>query len=200
MEHQDKNMISRREAIRKAALVFGGILSTPAAVTILQGCSTPVRAGSNFTVDERATLDIIADIIIPTTDTPGATEAGAVQLMEDILFAVNSEEERNDFLGKLNDFMNDAENELGMAFSAASAEQQLEYVTKVHDEAFAKDLGWEDPKPFMWQMKEGIVHTYFGTEVGITQVHQYIQVPGRYEPCVPFSEAGEGNRVWGANW
>jgi hypothetical protein len=120
--------------------------------------------------------------------------------MEDILFAVQSEEDRNDFLDKLDGFMRDAEDELGTAFSLASTEQQIEYVTKVHDEVFAGELDWDGPKPFMWQMKEGIVFTYFGTEVGMTQVHQYIQVPGRYDPCVPFSEAGEGNKVWASTW
>ena len=201
MENHDKKVISRREAIKKAAMVFGGVLTTPAALTILQGCSSNVRAQmSTFTDAERATIDIIADIIIPTTDTPGATEAGAVQLMEDILFAVQSEDNRNDFLDKLEGFMQDAEEELGTSFITATPEEQLGYVTKVHDEAFAGELDWDGPKPFMWQMKEGIVHTYFGTEVGMTQVHQYIQVPGRYEPCVPFSEAGEGNKVWAANW
>lgn len=201
MENQDKNLISRREAIKKAAMVFGGVLTTPAALTILQGCSPNVRAQTtSFTDVERATIDAIADIIIPTTDTPGATEAGAVQLLEDILFAVNSEEDRNDFLSKLEGFMEDAEQEFGTSFSEATSEQQIEFVTKLHNEAFAQEIGWDDPKPFMWQMKEGIVYTYFGTEVGMTQVHQYIQVPGRYDPCVPFSDAGEGNKVWAANW
>ncbi len=201
MEKQNKNIISRRDAIKKAAMVFGGILSTPVALTVLQGCSSEVRAAStSFSEAERATLDAIADIIIPTTDTPGATESGAVQVMEDVLFAVESEETQVDFLSKLAGFESDAQQELGVPFIDANADQQLAFVTKVHDQTFAQELGWEDPKPFMWQMKEGIVFCYMGTEVGMTQVNQYIQVPGRYEPCVPFSEAGVGSRVWARTW
>ena len=195
MENLDKNLISRRDAIKKAALVFGGVLSAPAALTILQGCSSGRPGATAFTDAERATIEAIADIIIPTTDTPGATEAGAVQLLEDILFAVQSEEDQQDFLSKLEDFENQAASDLGMAFTEASSDQQVEYVQKVHDEAFAQELGWDDPKPFMWQMKEGIVWTYFGTEVGMNQVQQFVLVPGRFDPCIPFSEAGEGNRV-----
>ena len=68
----------------------------------------------------------------------------------------------------------------------------------MHDKAFSKELNGDAPKPFMWQMKEAIVYTYFGTEVGMTQVQQYIQTPGRFIPCVPFSEASEGGKVWAA--
>lgn len=201
MDTKESQLISRREAIKKAAMVFGGVISTPAALSILQGCSPTQRSRSkSFSELERATVETIADIIIPTTDTPGATEAGAVQLLEDVLFAVRSEEEQNDFLVQLENFERVAKKELGTSFSSATPDQQVEFVTKMHDAAFSQELDWDAPKPFMWQMKEAIVHTYFGTEVGMTQVHQYIQTPGRFDPCVPFSEAGEGGKVWAANW
>jgi len=196
MDNLDKRLISRKEAIKKAALVFGGVLSTPAALTLLQGCSAPRSSVDSFTAAERATIDAIADIIIPTTDTPGATESGAVQLLEDMLFFVQSEDDRTEFLDKLADFEKQAAKDLGMTFVEASLEMQTEYVNKVHDEAIAKGVGTTGSKPFMWQMKESIVYTYFGTEVGMTQVQQYVLVPGRYDPCVSFSEAGEGNKVW----
>jgi len=198
METNDQNLISRRDAIKKAALVFGSVLSTPAALTILQGCSPSRTSLDGFTDEERATVEAIANIIIPETDTAGATEAGAVQLLEDILFDVQVEEVRNDFLDKLADFENNARRELDSSFTEASADQQTAYINKIHDEAFAGEVDWDAPKPFIWQMKESIIYTYFGTEVGMTQVLQYIQVPGRFDPCIPFAEAGEG-RVWASN-
>lgn len=195
MNAKEENLISRREAIKKAALVFGGVVSTPVALTLMQGCSPARTSADSFSDAERATLEAIADIIIPETDTPGATEAGAVQLMEDILFNINGEEAANDFLEKLAAFEQKAEQELGVQFVLASPKDQTSFVQKIHDETFGGEVDWDAPRPFIWQMKEGIVNSYLGTEVGITQVHQYIQAPGRYDPCIPFEEAGEG-RLW----
>ena len=117
MDTKESQLISRREAIKKAAMVFGGVISTPAALSILQGCSPTQKSRSkSFSELERATVETIADIIIPITDTPGATEAGAVQLLEDVLFAVRSEEEQNDFLVQLENFERVAKKELGTSF------------------------------------------------------------------------------------
>ncbi len=197
MDVQEKNLITRREALKRAALVFGGVLSTPAALSILSGCTPTRTSATGFTEEERAVIEAISDIIIPATDTPGATEAGAVQLAEDMLFGVTGEEERNDFLEKLSGFQKEAASELGVSFQNATAEQQTEYITRLHDEVFGGDtVDWSEPKPFIWQIKEGIVNSYFATEVGMTQVQQYVQTPGRLEYCISFEEAGEGNRVW----
>jgi hypothetical protein len=42
-------------------------------------------------------------------------------------------------------------------------------------------------------MKELAVLGYFTSEVGMTQALQYVEAPGRYDPCVPY-KAGE--RDW----
>ena len=71
---------------------------------------------------------------------------------------MRSEEELNDFLVQLENFERVAK-ELGTSFSSATPDQQVEFVTKMHDAAFSQELDWDAPKPFMWQMKEAIVHT-----------------------------------------
>ncbi len=72
-------LIDRREALRKTALLMGAAVSASALTGILQGCKatpeltyTPVF----FNADQATLVSEVADIIIPRTDTPGAKDAG----------------------------------------------------------------------------------------------------------------------------
>jgi hypothetical protein len=194
MKSEEKNLISRREALKKAALAFGGILSTPAALTLLTSCSTPRTSGNRFTDAQRATVEAVADIIIPDTDTVGATKSGAVRIFEEILFDVAEKEKSEHFLTTLADFEEQAKSELGVSFISATANQQKEYIQKIHDQVFGGNVDWDAPRPFIWQIKQGVINTYFATEVGMTQVMQYQMVPGYYDGCMTFEEAG--GKVW----
>jgi|AntRauTorcE11897_2_1112592.scaffolds.fasta_scaffold00013_105 hypothetical protein len=197
MDSEKRNLISRREALKKAALALGGVLSTPAALTLLSGCSNTSRAAASanrFTDAQRATVEAVGDIIIPDTDTVGATKSGAVQLFEEILFDVVDKENSGLFLAALADFEAEAKSDLGVSFISATPEQQKEFVQKTHDEVFEGNIDWDAPRPFIWQMKQGMINAYFSTEVGMTQVMQYQMVPGYYDGCMTFEEAG--GKVW----
>ncbi len=44
------------------------------------------------------------------------------------------------------------------------------------------------PIPFFRTLKELTLLGYFTSEVGATQALNYVQVPGRYDPCIPYKE------------
>ncbi|MDO1445328.1 gluconate 2-dehydrogenase subunit 3 family protein [Rhodocytophaga aerolata] len=44
------------------------------------------------------------------------------------------------------------------------------------------------PLPFFRTLKELTLLGYFTSEIGATQALDYKQVPGRYEPCIPYKE------------
>jgi hypothetical protein len=44
-------------------------------------------------------------------------------------------------------------------------------------------------------MKELTLLGYFTSEVGATQILQYLPVPGRQQGCIPLREAGNG-KTW----
>jgi hypothetical protein len=54
----------------------------------------------------------------------------------------------------------------------------------------------EPPNKYFRMMKELAVLGYFTSEVGMTQALQYVESPGRYDPCVPY-KAGE--RDWASH-
>jgi hypothetical protein len=50
-------------------------------------------------------------------------------------------------------------------------------------------------RPFILTMKELALLGFFTSEVGATQILQYLPVPGRLQSCIPLSEAGNG-KTW----
>jgi gluconate 2-dehydrogenase gamma chain len=50
-------------------------------------------------------------------------------------------------------------------------------------------------RPFILTMKELALLGFFTSEVGATQILQYLPVPGRLQACIPLSEAGNG-KTW----
>lgn len=50
-------------------------------------------------------------------------------------------------------------------------------------------------RPFILTMKELTLLGFFTSEVGTTQILQYLPVPGRLQSCIPLREAGNG-KTW----
>ena len=91
--------------------------------------------------------------------------------------------------------------------------QRLAYLQQVHDAAAAaektqadNDVPTEERKrPFVLMMKELTMLGFFTSQVGATQVLQYVVVPGGFQACIPISRTplGTGSSglrrcVWGS--
>jgi len=82
---------SRRSFLQGSGAVFGSVLAragVPAIAAVSQAACTAREEGTAFetlTSDEAREIVAIAARIIPTTDTPGATEAGAVYFFDKAL-------------------------------------------------------------------------------------------------------------------
>jgi hypothetical protein len=50
-------------------------------------------------------------------------------------------------------------------------------------------------RPFILTMKELTLLGFFTSQIGATQILQYLPVPGRLQGCIPVSEAGNG-KTW----
>lgn len=195
MSDQQKNLIDRREALRRAAWILGGVISTPVAMGFLSGCEA--KAGqplTKFGKNREKLLNQITDIIIPETDTKSASQVGVPAYIEDQVYVIWKEEDREYFLKNLAEFEATAAKEMGKPFIDASEAERTAYINKLHDQVFSGDVDWNAPRPFIWQMKELTVSGYFSTEEGMTKVLQWKLVPGAYKGCIPFEEAG--GRVW----
>lgn len=189
--------MDRREALKRTALLMGGALSAPAIMGVLKGCSA--KPGIDwkpefFTEDQASIISTVSDIIIPTTDTPGAKDAGVPSFIDQMLKEVYSAEEQKAFTESLQAFNEQAKEEYGEDFNDMNEEDQAAFVKKLHDAAIqAEETTDPAPKrPFILSMKELTLLGFFTSEAGATQVLQYVAVPGAYKGCIPLSEAGNG--------
>jgi gluconate 2-dehydrogenase gamma chain len=192
-------LIDRREALKKTALLMGAAVSASALTGILQGCKatpellyTPVF----FTPDQARIVTEVAEIIIPKTDTPGAKDAGVPGFIDTMLKDCYKKEDQDRFLAGLTAFDEEAKKAYGDSFIYCTPEQQVEFVKKTHDAAL-KEMkeNKEAKRPFILMAKELTLLGFFTSEPGATQVLQYVAVPGSYKGCVPLTEAGNG-KTW----
>lgn len=196
MSDQAKKIITRREALKRTALLLGGAISSPTVFGFMNGATAkpgPWKS-ENFTEVQAEFIAQVCDIIIPETDTLGAREAGVPAYIDDMVFVMWNEENRNEFLAKLNAFIEKADSALGSSFIDATREKCRDFIYKEHDAVFGGTVNWDRPRPFIWTMKELTITGYFSSEVGMTEVLQYSKVPGKYDGCMNFDEAG--GKVW----
>jgi gluconate 2-dehydrogenase gamma chain len=192
--------MDRREAIKRTAWLMGGIVSAPAVMGVLKGCTAKPSIDWKpqfFNDNEAGVISQVAEIIIPKTSTPGAKDAGVPEFIDLMLKDVYGEEDQKRFRDGLKAFDEEANTAYGDPFNELEAEQQTEYVKKKHDEAVQAERSENKPekRPFILMMKELTMLGFFTSEPGATQVLQYDPVPGAYKGCIPLSEAGNG-RTW----
>jgi glucoside 3-dehydrogenase (cytochrome c) hitch-hiker subunit len=54
----------------------------------------------------------------------------------------------------------------------------------------------EPPNRYFRMMKELALLGYFTSEIGMTQAQRYIEAPGRYDPCIPYTA---GEKSWASH-
>lgn len=192
--------MDRREALKRTALLMGGMVSAPAIAGIMNGCTA--RQGIDWKPvfldnDQASIVTDVAEIIIPRTETPGAKDVGVPGFIDQMLHEVYSAEDQEYFLSGLKEFNELADKEYGDAFADLDEDDQVAYVKKVHAAAVEAENNTEPVprRPFILMMKELTLLGFFTSEAGATQILQYAAVPGAYKGCIPLSEAGNG-RAW----
>ncbi len=192
-------LMDRREALRKTAMLMGAAISAGAFAGIMQGCkATPelTYTPSFFTEDQARVISELAEAIIPKTDTPGAKEAGVPGFIDQILKECYKKEDQDRFITGLAEFDAACASANGDSFVYLSPEKQFEFAKAQNDAAIASAKeNPTAPRPFFLMAKELTLLGFFTSEPGATQVLQYVAVPGAYKGCIPLSEAGNG-KTW----
>jgi gluconate 2-dehydrogenase gamma chain len=213
--------MNRREALIRVAGLMGGTLSASALLALqkvyaaadgLAGGASP--AGGNgppakkatptgpsvLSASQKATVSCVVDVMIPRTDTPGAVDVGVPGFIDLLLRDVYTQADRDRYLAGLADFDAAASSENGPKFAALELKQQAALVKKSHDAAVAEERRQRAAhahlqRPFILMTKELTLLGFFTSEVGATQVLQYVAVPGSYHGCLPLEKAGNG-KTW----
>jgi len=188
VQPQLADTMSRRDALKRAALFLGVALTPSLIANVLQ---TAVAPGAKAVFLSPAQLDLvtaIAERILPRTDTPGATDVGVPAFVDLMLGKYSSASEQQVFTVGLDEANAASLVAHAQSFVKISATQQDAILMKIAVASQKKE------KTFFHQIKELTVVGYFTSEiVGRTVLH-YDPVPGRFQGCVPISDVG--NVLW----
>lgn len=188
--------MNRREAVSRVALILGGTIV--GAEVFLSGCKPEEKKGTadlNFSAEDIAYLDEIAETIIPTTDTPGAKSAKVGAFMAVMVKDCYTEADQQIFVAGMNK-LNEASEQLHKrSFMDASPEQRKTLLTAVDNEqkAYTKNKKKRDPEHYFALMKQLTLLGYFTSETGVTQALRYLPVPTRYDGEIPYKK---GDKAW----
>ncbi|RFC45962.1 MAG: Gluconate 2-dehydrogenase subunit 3 [Verrucomicrobia bacterium] len=173
--------MKRREIIKLAALSAGALLA-PGSVTSL-AASSNAHPGPGATPAQETLLAELVEVIIPTTDTPGAKAAGVEKFIVRLLRDCHQPEEQARFYKGLADLEADALKTFALPFLQLSTAQRTELLKlcSVRDKAF------------FLKLKQLTVTGYFTSEIGATQALVYLPIPGRFEGSTPMAP---GQRAW----
>jgi hypothetical protein len=190
--------MNRRDALGRVALLLGG--SIVGTELFLSGCkNAPDKnigaAGTNFSNDDIAYFDEIADTILPATDTPGAKDAKVGAFWATIVKDCYTENDQKVFLDgmkKLNDASQQKNGKSYMESTPAQRHDLLVALDKEQKDYMAAKKK-EDPSHYFRMMKELTLWGYFTSEPGATKALRYVAVPGKYIGCIDYKK---GDKAW----
>ena len=131
--------MDRREAVKNMAFLMGGALSATTIGVFLEGCNSPSTKtnGSLFTEDQLKMITEVADIIIPTTNTPGAKAAGVGPFIALMVKDCYPEDAQKAFVKGLEDLEEQSKDEFKKSFLEISVEQRQQLLSKLRDQTVA---------------------------------------------------------------
>jgi len=181
--------MDRREAVKYISILLGGTVVGSSA--ILNGCrSNDEKATMAFTDKDISLLDEIADTILPETSTPGAKAARVGKFMTVMVNDCYEKADQEVFhkgMKQLNDL---AQKNYKNDFVKMTPEQRQEMLIGLDKEQkeYQNTKKPEDRSHYFRMMKELTLLGYFTSEIGCTQARRYIERPGRYDGCVPYTK------------
>lgn len=191
--------MNRRKAITRITLGAAGLAAAAGGYKWYGIAKTP---DVKFVAGNKELLAALAETIIPTTDTPGAREAGVADFIIMMVRECLDKKNANNFIDGLKDLQSYTKSKFGKEFEHCTATQQVDVM--MHFEKRDKPYGGIAGKvqsrylgkPFFIILKELTVEGYCTSEPGATKGLAYINVPGSYRGCMPMTP---GQKAWAIN-
>ena len=177
--------ITRREAIRRAALLAGVALS-PELVTFVARAQT-APAKSYLTAAQQAIVSAAAERILPRTDTPGAIDAGVPAFIDRCYGEFMGPDDQKLLVAGLQEIETAAKSAQSASFASLKPDQQDAVLRAV-----AKAQEGRTPSSFAL-LRSTTILGYFTSEAVGKNVLHYDPVPGAYDGCVPIDQVGRRN-------
>ena len=155
--------------------------------------SDQASAATTLTAARARVMEALADVIIPETDTPGASEAGVTEFVSALVDGWLDDEDRDRFLAGLDTVDPTARERFGADFAECTAEQKAQLVgdldaevADLHEARAATSF-----RHFFHDVKRFTLTAYFTSEVGLAALG-YRTSFRTFEGCAPLSPAEGG--------
>jgi len=197
--------MNRREAIRLLAagvavpLAPGQLLFALREARALVGGQMTFRTLSSHQND---TVKAMAEMIIPKTDTPGATDAGAVEFIELLLTEWYDPADRDRFLKGLAEVDERSQTLFSKDFIDGTPTQQAEILSWLGEKMAEqvdreRDRPWEvaaEGESFYPMLRRMTLTAYYTSEAGATGELHFEIIPARYDGCAAMDAGKEGEK------
>jgi len=138
-----------------------------------------------------ATVKAMAEMILPRTDTPGATDVGVAEFIDLILTEWYDESERNRFLAGLADVDSRSNSLFGKELTGCTEPQQSQILSalgeKMVEDQDARQrtrmLSTSNETDFYPMLRQLTLTAYYTSEAGATQELHFEIIPGVYQGC-----------------
>ncbi len=194
-------LITRREAILRVSAMLGGVALVGQSAMLAAcaaGPASETRATSSsslFRQSEIELLDEVAETILPETSTPGAKAAGVGPFIALMVADTYYENDQQIFRDGLQNLQTQCFVMHGAHFLVVTQANRLALVERLDAEQHLYMQTREDGAPahYFRMLKELTLLGYFTSEIGYKQAMRYVETPGRFEPCVPYTP---GEKSW----
>lgn len=178
--------MKRRDALKNSMWLATAGLSAGTISAIMTGCKADPGTISNnqfeLSPQNRELIDAASQVIIPTTDTPGAKEANILQDFVDHVAYNFSPQDKADFINGLETIDVISDNLYSKSFVL---------LNKIEQEAVLNNVANQGGEKNIFETLKGMtVYLFFSSEIGATKVLNYLPVPGEYQPCVDLASVG----------
>ena len=213
---QTQSGMTRREALRRVTAALGGAALVGGDALLgfsFDGAERQQAAQGvgTFTAADIATLDEIAETILPETSTPGAKAAKTGSFMALMVTAAYTERNQQVFRDGMRQLDEACQKAHKVSFMQASPAQRLTLLEALDREqrtvteeraaaprsrAPAALQSGDEPAHYFRMMKELALLGYFTSEIGYTRAMRYIESPARFDPCAPHAP---GDKTWASH-
>ncbi len=191
--------MNRREILKLSAMVLGTGVSASLSQALMAGVKPGTLPNVSLSAEQSKNIAMLAEMFIPTTDTPGAIAAGVPEFIETILTEWYKDDEREIFFAGLASLERDAQKKEGVSYYQASEDLRVALLTEQEHIAseYKAPAGFslfgskDDPNaPFFKKLKELVVTGYYTSEIGCKQEQIYKPMPGRYDGDLNYADFG----------
>ncbi|WP_448633163.1 gluconate 2-dehydrogenase subunit 3 family protein [Pedobacter panaciterrae] len=138
--------MDRREAVRNMAFLMGGALSATTIGVFLDSCNSPSTKtnGKLFDDNQLKLITEVADIIIPTTSSPGAKAAGVGPFIALMVKDCYPEDAQKAFVKGLDALEEQSKDQFKKSFPEISPAERTQLLSKLREETIAATKAEQD--------------------------------------------------------